>query len=145
MLDLATAKSNLDKALSHLAAAPASAHSYAEAAASPAQMSFTFALPTQVDVPALSGSFGILSAYVPTLLVLNPGVVTSLPRMAQQPSTLCSCWQKVAATLDMLDLATAKSNLDKALSHLAAAPAGMANVEAQINVEAGKALVKALE
>uniref|UniRef100_A0A8C4W0D6 F1F0-ATP synthase delta subunit C-terminal domain-containing protein n=1 Tax=Gopherus evgoodei TaxID=1825980 RepID=A0A8C4W0D6_9SAUR len=49
------------------------------------------------------------------------------------------------ATLDMLDLATAKSNLDKALSHLAAAPAGMANVEAQINVEAGKALVKALE
>uniref|UniRef100_A0A8C3XP09 F1F0-ATP synthase delta subunit C-terminal domain-containing protein n=1 Tax=Chelydra serpentina TaxID=8475 RepID=A0A8C3XP09_CHESE len=49
------------------------------------------------------------------------------------------------ATLDMLDLAAAKSNLDKALSQLAAAPDETAKVGAQINVEASEALVKALE
>lgn len=30
----------------------------------------------QVDVPTLTGSFGILAAHVPTLQVLKPGVVT---------------------------------------------------------------------
>lgn len=30
----------------------------------------------QVDVPTLTGSFGILAAHVPTLQVLRPGVVT---------------------------------------------------------------------
>lgn len=30
----------------------------------------------QVDVPSLSGSFGILAQHVPTLAVLKPGVVT---------------------------------------------------------------------
>ncbi|MEQ2163875.1 hypothetical protein GOODEAATRI_000582 [Goodea atripinnis] len=49
-------------------------------------MSFTFASPTQVffkeasvkqvDVPTLTGAFGILPAHVPTLQVLRPGVVT---------------------------------------------------------------------
>uniref|UniRef100_A0A8C3RJ21 ATP synthase F(1) complex subunit delta, mitochondrial n=1 Tax=Chelydra serpentina TaxID=8475 RepID=A0A8C3RJ21_CHESE len=60
--------------------------SYAEAAASPAQMPFHFTSPTQVlcnratvkqvDVLTLSGSFGILATHVPTLQVLKPGVVT---------------------------------------------------------------------
>ncbi|XP_077670627.1 ATP synthase F(1) complex subunit delta, mitochondrial-like [Eretmochelys imbricata] len=64
----------------------APAHSYAKAAAGPAQMSFTFASPTQVfyngatvkqvDIPTLSGSFGILAAHDPTLQVLKPRVVT---------------------------------------------------------------------
>nr|XP_020467881.1 ATP synthase subunit delta, mitochondrial isoform X2 [Monopterus albus] len=62
------------------------ARSYAEAASVPTQMSFTFASPTQVffkeasvrqvDVPTLTGAFGILPAHVPTLQVLRPGVVT---------------------------------------------------------------------
>lgn len=30
----------------------------------------------QVDVPTLSGAFGILPAHVPTLQVLRPGIVT---------------------------------------------------------------------
>lgn len=30
----------------------------------------------QVDVPTLTGAFGILPAHVPTLQVLRPGVVT---------------------------------------------------------------------
>uniref|UniRef100_A0AAX7T701 ATP synthase F(1) complex subunit delta, mitochondrial n=1 Tax=Astatotilapia calliptera TaxID=8154 RepID=A0AAX7T701_ASTCA len=59
---------------------------YAEAASGAPQMSFTFASPTQVyfkeasvkqvDVPTLTGAFGILPAHVPTLQVLRPGVVT---------------------------------------------------------------------
>uniref|UniRef100_A0AAY5EZI7 ATP synthase F(1) complex subunit delta, mitochondrial n=1 Tax=Electrophorus electricus TaxID=8005 RepID=A0AAY5EZI7_ELEEL len=59
---------------------------YAEAVTSATQMSFTFASPTevffkaasvkQVDVPTMTGAFGILPAHVPTLQVLRPGVVT---------------------------------------------------------------------
>merc|ERR1712226_10365 len=50
------------------------------------EMAFTFAAPNgvhydsasvkQVDVPSLSGSFGILPNHVPALAVLSPGVVT---------------------------------------------------------------------
>uniref|UniRef100_A0A8U7NMB4 ATP synthase F(1) complex subunit delta, mitochondrial n=1 Tax=Corvus moneduloides TaxID=1196302 RepID=A0A8U7NMB4_CORMO len=62
------------------------ARGYAEPAGGPAAMAFTFASPTQVfyngasvkqvDVPTLTGSFGILASHVPTLQVLRPGVVT---------------------------------------------------------------------
>uniref|UniRef100_A0A8C5CJ96 ATP synthase F(1) complex subunit delta, mitochondrial n=1 Tax=Gadus morhua TaxID=8049 RepID=A0A8C5CJ96_GADMO len=62
------------------------ARCYAEAVSGGPQMSFTFASPTQVffqgasvkqvDVPTLTGAFGILPAHVPTLQVLRPGVVT---------------------------------------------------------------------
>ncbi|XP_064030946.1 ATP synthase subunit delta, mitochondrial [Pogoniulus pusillus] len=50
-----------------------------------------------------------------------------------------------AVTMDMLDLATAKSNLEKAVSEMAAASDEAAKAEAQIKVEANEALVKALE
>uniref|UniRef100_A0A493T5W8 F1F0-ATP synthase delta subunit C-terminal domain-containing protein n=1 Tax=Anas platyrhynchos platyrhynchos TaxID=8840 RepID=A0A493T5W8_ANAPP len=50
-----------------------------------------------------------------------------------------------AVTMDMLDLATAKSNLEKAISEVAAASDEAAKAEAQIKVEANEALVKALE
>uniref|UniRef100_A0A8C3RWB6 ATP synthase F(1) complex subunit delta, mitochondrial n=2 Tax=Chelydra serpentina TaxID=8475 RepID=A0A8C3RWB6_CHESE len=146
----------------------APARSYAEAAAAPTQMSFTFASPTQVlyngaavkqvDVPTLSGSFGILAAHVPTLQVLKPGVVTvfaedgtatkyfvSSGSITVNADSSVQLLAEEVATLDMLDLAAAKSNLDKALSQLAAAPDETAKVEAQINVEASEALVKALE
>ncbi|XP_074834573.1 ATP synthase F(1) complex subunit delta, mitochondrial [Carettochelys insculpta] len=149
----------------------APARAYAEAAAAaagPAQMSFTFASPTQVlysgatvkqvDVPTLSGSFGILAAHVPTLQVLKPGVVTvfaedgtatkyfvSSGSVTVNADSSVQLLAEEVATLDMLDLATAKSNLDKALSQLAAASDESAKVEAQINVEASEALVKALE
>uniref|UniRef100_A0A674G6S1 ATP synthase F(1) complex subunit delta, mitochondrial n=1 Tax=Taeniopygia guttata TaxID=59729 RepID=A0A674G6S1_TAEGU len=62
------------------------ARGYADPAGGPAAMAFTFASPTQVfynganvkqvDVPTLTGSFGILASHVPTLQVLRPGVVT---------------------------------------------------------------------
>ncbi|KAG6927310.1 ATP synthase, H+ transporting, mitochondrial F1 complex, delta subunit [Chelydra serpentina] len=64
----------------------------------------------QVDVPTLSGSFGILAAPVPTLQVLKPGVVTVFAEDSTAAKYL--------------------SNLDTALSQLAAAPGETANVEA---------------
>lgn len=40
------------------------------------QVFFNGANVKQVDVPTLTGAFGILPAHVPTLQVLRPGVVT---------------------------------------------------------------------
>lgn len=40
------------------------------------QVFFQEASVKQVDVPTLTGAFGILPAHVPTLQVLRPGVVT---------------------------------------------------------------------
>lgn len=40
------------------------------------QVFFKEASVKQVDVPTLTGAFGILPAHVPTLQVLRPGIVT---------------------------------------------------------------------
>uniref|UniRef100_A0A8C0F2V7 ATP synthase F(1) complex subunit delta, mitochondrial n=1 Tax=Bubo bubo TaxID=30461 RepID=A0A8C0F2V7_BUBBB len=42
----------------------------------PGQVFYNGANVKQVDVPTLTGSFGILASHVPTLQVLKPGVVT---------------------------------------------------------------------
>ncbi|KAJ6655161.1 hypothetical protein lerEdw1_005639, partial [Lerista edwardsae] len=112
----------------------------------------------QVDVPTLSGSFGILAAHVPTLQVLKPGVVTvfaedgsatkyfvSSGSITVNADSSVQLLAEEAAPLDQLDLAAAKSNLEKAISALASASDETAKAEAQINVEANEALVKALE
>ncbi|XP_019393819.1 PREDICTED: ATP synthase subunit delta, mitochondrial [Crocodylus porosus] len=147
---------------------PPRARGYAEAAAGPVQMAFTFASPTQVfynganvkqvDVPTLTGSFGILAAHVPTLQVLRPGIVTvyaedgtaskyfvSSGSVTVNADSSVQLLAEEVASMDMLDLAAAKSNLEKALSELTAAPDEVAKAEAQIRVEANEALVKALE
>ncbi|XP_032992466.1 ATP synthase subunit delta, mitochondrial [Lacerta agilis] len=145
------------------------ARHYAEpAAAGQAQMSFTFASPSQVfynganvkqvDVPTMSGSFGILASHVPTLQVLRPGVVTVFAEDGSSTKYFISSGSvtvnadssvqllaEEVATLDQLDAATAKSNLEKALSAVASASDEAAKAEAQINVEANEAIVKALE
>ncbi|KAM6189249.1 ATP synthase F(1) complex subunit delta, mitochondrial [Sarcoramphus papa] len=147
---------------------PPHARGYAEPAAGPAAMAFTFASPTQVfyngahvkqvDVPTLTGSFGILASHVPTLQVLKPGVVTvhaedgtatkyfvSSGSVTVHADSTVQVLAEEAVTMDMLDLATAKSNLEKAVSEVAAASDEAAKAEAQIKVEANEALVKALE
>ncbi|XP_070601403.1 ATP synthase subunit delta, mitochondrial [Erythrolamprus reginae] len=145
---------------------------YAEAAAAaatgPAQLAFTFASPSQifynavvvkqVDVPTLSGYFGILAAHVPTLQVLRPGIVTVFDEDGSSKKYFVSSGSltvnadssvqllgEEVALLDQLDAATAKSNLDKALSQLASATDEVARAEAQISVEVNEAIVKALE
>ncbi|XP_068958123.1 ATP synthase subunit delta, mitochondrial [Petaurus breviceps papuanus] len=155
--------------------APASppARAYAEAApaaaaAVPGQMSFTFASPTQVyfneanvkqvDVPTQSGAFGILAAHVPTLQVLKPGVVTvhaedgtttkyfvSSGSVTVNADSSVQLLAEEAVALDMLDLAAARSNLEKAHSDLSGASDEAARAEVQIRIEANEAIVKALE
>ncbi|XP_067824446.1 ATP synthase subunit delta, mitochondrial [Heptranchias perlo] len=147
------------------------ARGYAEAAPSASaavKMSFTFASPTevfydeasvkQVDVPTLTGNFGILPAHVPTLQVLKPGVVTVFDEEGEQikyfvssgsvtvnaDSSVQLLAEEVAA-LDELDIAAAKANLEKAHAELSSASGEIERAEALINIEANEAIVKALE
>ncbi|TNM87409.1 hypothetical protein fugu_005630 [Takifugu bimaculatus] len=141
--------------------------SYAEAATGAPQMSFTFASPTQVffqeasvkqvDVPTLTGTFGILPAHVPTLQVLRPGVVTvfsddgSAVKYFRSGSVTVNADSSVqllaeeAVSLDQLDVAAAKANLEKAQSALAGTSDEAARAEVQISIEANEAIIKALE
>ncbi|KAK5623585.1 ATP synthase subunit delta, mitochondrial [Crenichthys baileyi] len=142
--------------------------SYAEVATGSPQMSFTFASPTQVffkeasvkqvDVPTLTGAFGILPAHVPTLQVLRPGVVTvfnddgsSAKYFVSSGSVTVNADSSVqllaeeAVPLDQLDVAAAKANLEKAQSAMAGAADEAARAEVQISIEANEAIVKALE
>ncbi|XP_061593017.1 ATP synthase subunit delta, mitochondrial [Cololabis saira] len=142
--------------------------SYAEAASGGAQMSFTFASPTQVffkeasvkqvDVPTLTGAFGILPAHVPTLQVLRPGIVTVLNDDGSAAKYFVSSGSitvnadssvqllaEEAVPLDQLDAAAAKANLEKAQSEMARASDEAARAEVQICIEANEAIVKALE
>nr|XP_020467879.1 ATP synthase subunit delta, mitochondrial isoform X1 [Monopterus albus]XP_020467880.1 ATP synthase subunit delta, mitochondrial isoform X1 [Monopterus albus] len=144
------------------------ARSYAEAASVPTQMSFTFASPTQVffkeasvrqvDVPTLTGAFGILPAHVPTLQVLRPGVVTifnddgssakyfvSSGSVTVNTDSSVQLLAEEAVPLDQLDITAAKANLEKAQSDLAGISDEAARAEVLISIEANEAIVKALE
>nr|AGV76810.1 ATP synthase subunit delta [Sparus aurata] len=141
--------------------------SYAEAATGAPQMSFTFASPTQVyfkeasvkqvDVPTLTGAFGILPAHVPTLQVLRPGVVTvfnddgsavkyfvSSGSVTVNADSSVQLLAEEAVPLDHLDVAAAKANLEKAQSDLAGTSDEAARAEVQISIEANEAILKAL-
>ncbi|KAM8746004.1 ATP synthase F(1) complex subunit delta, mitochondrial [Acanthopagrus schlegelii] len=141
--------------------------SYAEAATGAPQMSFTFASPTQVffkeasvkqvDVPTLTGAFGILPAHVPTLQVLRPGVVTvfnddgsavkyfvSSGSVTVNADSSVQLLAEEAVPLDHLDVAAAKANLEKAQSDLASTSDEAARAEVQISIEANEAILKAL-
>ncbi|XP_054458732.1 ATP synthase subunit delta, mitochondrial [Anoplopoma fimbria] len=144
------------------------ARCYAEAVTGSPQMSFTFASPTQVffnganvkqvDVPTLTGAFGILPAHVPTLQVLRPGVVTvysddgsatkyfvSSGSVTVNADSSVQLLVEEAAALDQLDIAAARANLEKAQSEMASASDEAARAEVQISIEANEAIVKALE
>ncbi|XP_006892247.1 PREDICTED: ATP synthase subunit delta, mitochondrial-like [Elephantulus edwardii] len=134
----------------------------------PGQMSFTFASPTQVffqdahvcqkDVPTQTGSFGILTSHVPTLQVLRPGLVvvyaeddTTTKYFVSSGSVTVNTDSSVqllaeeAVTLDLLDVGTARANLEMAQAELAGAVDEAQRTEIQIRNEASEVLVKALE
>ncbi|XP_005996385.1 ATP synthase subunit delta, mitochondrial [Latimeria chalumnae] len=144
------------------------ARSYADAPVAAQEMSFTFASPSkifynkanvkQVDVPTLTGAFGILPSHVPTLQVLRPGVVLVIDEEGATTKYFVSSGSvtvngdssvqllaEEAVSLEHLDLATAKANLDKALSELLGTSNEAERAEAQITVDANEAIVKALE
>ncbi|KAM9848734.1 ATP synthase F(1) complex subunit delta, mitochondrial [Aulostomus maculatus] len=141
---------------------------YAEAGIGGPQMSFTFASPTQVffnsasvkqvDVPTLSGMFGILPDHVPTLQVLRPGIVTviggdgspvkyfvSSGSITVNADSSVQLLAEEAVLLDQLDLAAARENLEKAQNALGSSSDEATKAEVQITIEANEAIVKALE
>uniref|UniRef100_A0A4W5QNQ5 ATP synthase F(1) complex subunit delta, mitochondrial n=1 Tax=Hucho hucho TaxID=62062 RepID=A0A4W5QNQ5_9TELE len=122
------------------------------------QVYFKEASVKQVDVPTLTGAFGILPAHVPTLQVLRPGVVTvfnddgsaakffvSSGSITVNADSSVQLLAEEAFPLDQLDVAAAKANLEKAQSEMASASDEAARAEVQINIDANEAIVKALE
>ena len=133
------------------------------------QMSFTFASPAeviynqaknvkQVDVPSLSGSFGILANHVPTLAVLKPGVVTvtenegkvvkyfvSSGSVAVNADSSVQVLAEEAFELGKLDLKFAQEQLSEAQRQLQSAKDGAEKAEAQIAVETAEAVIRAIQ
>jgi F-type H+-transporting ATPase subunit delta len=133
------------------------------------EMTFTFAAPSevfynqaknvkQVDVPSLSGSFGILANHVPTLAVLKPGVVAvtenegkvrkffvSSGSISVNPDSSVQLIAEEAVALETLDLKSAQEVLGEAQRQLSAAADGAEKAEAQITVETAEAVVRAIQ
>jgi len=133
------------------------------------EMSFTFSSPgevfynqaknvKQVDVPSLSGSFGILANHVPTLAVLKPGLVTvtesegkikkffvSSGSVAVNADSSVQVLAEEAFPLDKLDLKSAQEQLSEAQKELASARDDKQKALAQISVETAEAVVRAIQ
>ncbi|KAK6628016.1 hypothetical protein RUM44_010498 [Polyplax serrata] len=110
----------------------------------------------QIDVPTFNGVFGILPKHVPTIAVLQPGVVTvyekdgASKKIFVSSGTLCvnddSSVQVLAEEahyVEDIDVSAAKDSLSKAQSELQSASAENKN-EAAIAVEVAEAIVKAV-
>uniref|UniRef100_A0A8C4NCU7 ATP synthase F(1) complex subunit delta, mitochondrial n=1 Tax=Eptatretus burgeri TaxID=7764 RepID=A0A8C4NCU7_EPTBU len=125
---------------------------------SPQQVFFEAADVKQVDVPTLTGSFGVLPHHVPTLAVLKPGVVlvhmhdgsankffVSSGSLSVNADSSVQLLAEEAYPLEYFDVQTAKSCLEKAQAELQAAQPGPNQAEARITVETLEVLMKALE
>lgn len=133
------------------------------------EMQFTFAAPgqvfynqvktvKQVDVPSLSGSFGILANHVPTLAVLKPGVVTvtenegavkkffvSSGSVSVNEDSSVQLLAEEAYPLEHLDLKSAQEQLSEAQRNLSSASDEKDKALAQISVETAEAVVRAIQ
>ncbi|TPP62247.1 ATP synthase subunit delta mitochondrial [Fasciola gigantica] len=112
----------------------------------------------QVDVPTLTGRFGILAEHVPTIGCLKPGVVTvteedgsvknyfvSSGIVTVNGDSTVQLLAEEAATLDQLDAGAIREGLARANSDLVAAQSDAAKAEAQIAAEAYEELSRAVE
>lgn len=112
----------------------------------------------QVDVPSFSGSFGILANHVPALAVLKPGVVTvyehegaakkyfvSSGTIAVNDDSSVQVLAEEAVPVDWLDANAARKILADAQANANKGGTEREKAEAQIAVEVGEALVKAVE
>ncbi|XP_078735139.1 ATP synthase F(1) complex subunit delta, mitochondrial [Lampetra fluviatilis] len=138
--------------------APASASGMALTFASPYQVFFNGGGVRQVDVPTLTGMFGILPNHVPTLAVLRPGLVTvfkddgtsakffvSSGSLTVNADSSVQLLAEEAVPIEQLDVQAARAELARAQGELSAAAGEIPRAEALIAVEASEALVKALE
>ncbi|XP_064625013.1 ATP synthase subunit delta, mitochondrial-like [Lineus longissimus] len=131
-----------------------------------ADMAFTFASPSevfyrdasvkQVDVPSLSGDFGILPEHVPLLAVLRPGVVKVYEEDGSTNNVFVSSGSvtinsdssvqilaEEATPLDRVDGQAIREGLTKAQQELTSASSEVAKAEAQVAIDCYEALQKA--
>lgn len=112
----------------------------------------------QVDVPSLSGSFGILPNHVPLIAVLKPGVVTvheqdgsdkryfvSSGSVTINEDSSVQILAEEACSVDQLDAQVIRDGATKAAQDLLSAGSDAAKVEAQIALECYEALQRATE
>ncbi len=133
------------------------------------EMQFTFSSPAevlynqsktvkQIDVPTLSGDFGILANHVPTLAVLKPGVVTvyeedgklkkffvSSGSVTVNADSSVQILAEEAFSVDKLDLSAAQQQLGDAQRFLQQAKDDKEKAEAQIQIECIEAVIKAVQ
>merc|ERR1712228_1083489 len=112
------------------------------------EMPLTFASPNlafysgeavkQIDVPSMSGAFGILPSHVPTMAALSPGVVT-----VYDDATVQVLAEEACLVAD-IDVNAAREALAAANASVAAAKDELEKAEALIAVEAADAIVKAV-
>ncbi|VDL96498.1 unnamed protein product [Schistocephalus solidus] len=111
----------------------------------------------QVDVPGLSGCFGVLAEHVPTIANLKPGVVAvteengsikkffvSSGSVTVNHDSTIQVLAEEAVTLDQLDPQAIRDGLNKAQSEFSAAQGDKAKAKAQINLEAFEAMSAAV-
>ncbi|GAB0098850.1 ATP synthase subunit delta, mitochondrial [Sergentomyia squamirostris] len=112
----------------------------------------------QIDVPTFSGSFGILPKHVPTLAVLQPGVVqvyekdgaskkffVSSGTVTVNNDSSVQVLAEEAHPVESLDPSTCREVLQSSQQQLASAQNDVAKAEAAIAVEVAEALVKAVQ
>ncbi|KAA3672260.1 F-type H+-transporting ATPase subunit delta [Paragonimus westermani] len=112
----------------------------------------------QVDVPTLTGRFGVLAEHVPTIGCLAPGLVSVTESDGSSKSYFVSSGivtvnadssmqvlAQEAATLDQLDVQAIKEGLTRSQAELKAAQNEVAKVEAQIAIDAYEELAHATE
>ncbi|KAF8569297.1 hypothetical protein P879_00885 [Paragonimus westermani] len=112
----------------------------------------------QVDVPTLTGRFGVLAEHVPTIGCLAPGLVSVTENDGSSKSYFVSSGivtvnadssmqvlAQEAATLDQLDVHAIKEGLTRSQAELKAAQNEVAKVEAQIAIDAYEELAHATE
>ena len=112
---------------------------------------------SQVDVPSLSGNFGILPSHVPTIAVLKPGVVTvynagatekyfvSSGTITVNKDSSAQILAEEAAPLADLDAQAARQGLEASQTLLSTASSEQDKAKAIISIEFHEALLKALE
>jgi len=131
------------------------------------EMPLTFASPNlafysgeavkQIDVPSMSGAFGILPSHVPTMAALAPGVVSvtggdgaitkyfvSSGTVTVHADSSVQLLAEEACLVADIDLNAAREALAGANASLASARDEVEKAEAQIAVETAEAIIKAL-
>jgi len=131
------------------------------------EMPLTFASPNaafysgesvkQIDVPSMSGAFGILPSHVPTMAALAPGVVSvtggdgaitkyfvSSGTVTVHADSSVQLLAEEACLVSDIDLNAARDALAGANASVASAKDEVEKAEAQIAVETAEAIVKAL-